>query len=312
MTQKDNPAAYIEPLHINGMNGRMLHLPARSKKTARYETLMVYGHHSTLERWWGLAQNLNDFGAVVMPDLPGFGGMDSFYRIGRRATLDDYADYMAAFIKMRYRRRRVSIVAVSYGFLVITRMLQRYPELAPKIDYLVSAAGYMRHDNFVFSRHRQQAYVWFARAFRRQPLLWVFRHVLTSGTVLRAAYARTHNAKHKFAAARDDAGAYEAMMDMEVHLWRVNDARTHLSTTVDLLTVDNCTVPINIPVWHVFTPNDNYFDNGVVEQQMRVVFSDYHGLEISTASHVPSVIATKAEAAVLVPPKLRRLLAKRT
>jgi len=36
----------------------------------------------------------------------GIRGMDSFYKIGRAPTLDAFADYLAAFIKMRYRNRR--------------------------------------------------------------------------------------------------------------------------------------------------------------------------------------------------------------
>jgi pimeloyl-ACP methyl ester carboxylesterase len=127
MKNQTNPAECIEPLHINGMRGRMLHLPAKNKN--KREILVIYGHHSLLERWWGLVQNFNDFGGVTMPDLPGFGGMESFHKIGKQATLDNYADYMAAFIKLRYRRKKVSIVGISFGFLVATRMLQRYPEL---------------------------------------------------------------------------------------------------------------------------------------------------------------------------------------
>src|ERR1039458_3592274 len=78
-------ADYIVPLNINGMDGRMLRLPAPKGKPA--ELLFVYGHHSSLERWWGLAQVMNRYGAVTMPDLPGFGGMDSFYKIGKKPSI---------------------------------------------------------------------------------------------------------------------------------------------------------------------------------------------------------------------------------
>src|SRR6185312_14576812 len=110
---ESKPADYIQPLYINGLNGRMLHTPSVSRKYTR-EILLVYGHHALLERWWGLVENLRELGNVTMPDLPGFGGMDSFYKIGRTPTLDAFADYLAAFIKMRYRNRRVTIVGISF------------------------------------------------------------------------------------------------------------------------------------------------------------------------------------------------------
>src|ERR1700741_1092962 len=127
-TTLKGPADHIVPLYINGMNGRMLHIPGPAH--TKREILFIYGHHSTLERWWGLVQDLNQYGTVTMPDLPGFGGMDSFYRIGQKPTIDNLADYLAAFIKMHYKKRKFTIAGLSFGFLVATRMLQRYPEMA--------------------------------------------------------------------------------------------------------------------------------------------------------------------------------------
>src|SRR5437899_499489 len=93
-----NVQDYIVPLNINGMEGRMLHLPA-PKSRQDCHILYIYGHHSSLERWWGLAQAFNEFGEVTAPDLPGFGGMDSFYTIGKKPDLDNMADYLASFVK---------------------------------------------------------------------------------------------------------------------------------------------------------------------------------------------------------------------
>lgn len=301
-------AEYIQPLNMNGLNGRMLYLPA-TKKTNR-EILVIYGHHALLERWWGLVQNFSDFGSVTMPDIPGFGGMDSFYKIGQSATLDNYADYLAAFIKMRYKRKRVSIVGISFGFLVATRMLQRNPELVGRVDFLISAAGFMRRDDFIFSKRRFLFYRYLAGTFSYPPLPFVFRHLALSAPVLRSAYARTNNAKHKFAQANGDRTEFNQMMDMEIQLWQKNDVRTYLRTTVELLTVDNCKVQVDLPVWHVYTKNDHFFDHCVVEQHMQVVFSEYHGAPIKLKSHTISVLADKEEAADMVPQVLRRALRK--
>ena len=94
-TTLKQPADYIQPLNINGLEGRMLHVPAPPKK--HREILLLYGHHAKLERWWSLVENLQQYGSVTMPDLPGFGGMDSFYRVHRRPTIDAFADYLADY-----------------------------------------------------------------------------------------------------------------------------------------------------------------------------------------------------------------------
>jgi hypothetical protein len=83
-----------------------------------------------------------------------------------------------------------------------------------------------------------------------------------------------------------------------------------MRTTIELLTVDNCKVLIDLPVWHVYTKNDHFFDHRIVEQHMRVVFSEFHGAPIKLKSHTISVLATKKESADMIPTALRKAIKK--
>jgi pimeloyl-ACP methyl ester carboxylesterase len=303
-----NANDYIQPLNMNGLQGRMLHMPAPARTNR--ELLVLYGHHALLERWWGLVQNFNTYGAVTMPDLPGFGGMDSFHKIGQKPTIDNFADYLASFIKLRYKRRRVTIIGISFGFVVATRMLQRYPDIAKKVDIVISAAGFAHHDDFKFTHRRLLTYRAITRIVSCPPVAVLFRHTALSPWVLRKAYARTHNAKHKFAEVAALPEKFEAMMSVEIDLWHLNDVRTHFATTNEFLRLDNCKQQVNLPVWHVYTKHDQYFDEKVVEQHLRVIFSDYEAAVANMENHVVSVLADKKETAPFIPHKLRRYLSK--
>lgn len=298
-------AEYIQPLYVNGLNGRMLHAPARRKKYNR-QILLVYGHHALLERWWGLVENLQDCGHVTMPDLPGFGGMDSFYEIGQAPTLDNYADYMAAFIKMRYRNRRVTLVGISFGFLVLTRMLQRYPELAKKVDLVVSIVGFMHHEDFLFPPRTRMWYARLARAFATPPVAFLIRYCGLNKFVIKNLYVRLPAGKRRFIEMTP--ADFAELMDFEVRLWQCNDVKTHWRTTSEFLNIDNCKQQINLPVWHVASKADHYFNNYTVEQHMRVVYSDYRQSVMNSPAHTPSVLGDKKELAIMVPPALRRIL----
>ena len=127
MAKTDSFSRYIHLLDINGLRGRMVVLPAQHG--ADTEILFSHGRHSSLERWRPLLEYLRRFGRVTAPDLPGFGGMDSFYALGKKPTLDAYAGYLGAFMTLRFRRKRVVIVAEGFGFAAATRMLQRYPQM---------------------------------------------------------------------------------------------------------------------------------------------------------------------------------------
>ena len=301
------PADYIVSLNMNGLKGRMLRLPAANKSHNR-EILLMYGHHALIERWWGLAQTLNAYGNVTIPDLPGFGGMDSFAKIGKAPTIDNFADYLAAFIKLRYRRRRVTIVGISFGFVVATRMLQRYPELAKKVDLVVSMVGFMHKDDFLFSWQEHTFARVMSRVISQPPVAFVVRHAFLNSFFIKGVYRHWGRAKRRFADTPPD--EFARMLDFEVLLWQKNDVRTHWATTAEFLGVDNCKKPIALPVWHVSSKNDHYFDNRIVEQHMRVVFSEYHYATMNISAHTPSVLADKKGLSVMVPPELRRVLAK--
>jgi len=309
MAKKTKQAAdFIVPLNINGLEGRMMHLPA-PKAHADREILIVYGHHSSLERWWGFAQNFNKYGAVVMPDLPGFGGMESFYKLGKEPTLDNMADYLASFVQWRYKRKKVVIVGLSFGFLVATRMLQRYPALTKKVELLVSAVGFSHYEDFVFSRTRLRIYRALSKFITHRPMPFIFRYTALDPWVLRRAYHKTFNARKKFAGASPE--DMERMMDMEIVLWHANDVRTHWFTTHQMLTVDNCTKQVNLPVWHVAAGTDQYFHAHLVEQHMRIIFSDFYNFPNSSKLHAPSVIATAKESASFIPIAMRRELQRK-
>lgn len=306
-TQTTEAAEYIQPLSINGLEGRMLRAPMPARKSR--EILLIYGHHAKLERWLGLVENLHQYGAITMPDLPGFGGMDSFHKIGKRPTIDNFADYLAAFVKLRYRRKRVTIVAVSFGFVVVTRMLQRYPELVKKVDLLVSVVGFMHRDDFKFPAGRQRNYARLTRLFATRPVALFIRYGCLNQFVLTNLYTRMPASKKRFVEVQPE--QLKATMKFEVELWQSNNVRTHWLTTSEFLKLDNCSTKVDLPVWHVATEGDHYFDNNIVEQHMRIVFKDYHLVLAASKAHTPPILATKKEMSVLLPPALRRVLARK-
>jgi pimeloyl-ACP methyl ester carboxylesterase len=301
-----NPADFIVPLNINGLEGRMLRMPGDAKRRD-VEILLVYGHHASLERWWGLALALRHYGTVTMPDLPGFGGMDSFYKIGKKPTIDNLADYLAAVVKLRYKRKRIVIIGMSFGFVIATRMLQRYPELSKKVLLLVSIVGFAHKDDFTFSKVRYYSYLNAARIFRLRVPATIFRRVALNSLILRHLYKRTHNARDKFSGATTkDELAY--LLDVEIGLWHENDVRTYMYTTTQFLQFDNCASQIDLPVWQVSAHDDRFFDNYLIEQHMRIIFSDFHDIPSKMTTHAPSVIASEKMATLLLPIKLRRVL----
>jgi pimeloyl-ACP methyl ester carboxylesterase len=243
-----------------------------------------------------------------MADLPGFGGMDSFTKINRKPDIDAFADYMAAFIKLRFKRKRITVVAISFGFVVITRMLQRYPELSKKVDLLVSLVGFMHMDDFVYRPQTQRFYVRATRVFATRPMAVFIRYAGLNKLVLKTLYTQLPNSKRRMIEVTPK--EFSTTMDFEVKLWQANDVRTHWLTTSEFLQLDNCKSKVDLPVIHVVSKEDNYFDNEHVKQHMLIVFNSYRRYVANTKAHTPSVLADKKATGVMLPPGLRRILSQ--
>ncbi len=296
------PEDFIVPLNMNGLEGRMMRLPSKTKK--KREILFLYGSHSSLERWWGLAEELSKFGNVTMPDFPGLGGMTPLYKIGQQPTVDNLADYLASFIKLKYRNKRVTIMGMSLGFVIATRMLQKYPELTKKVDMLVSIVGFAQGKDLIFTKKRLFIYRNASRIFARKWPAFFFHHIALNPFLIRLVYHRTMNAKEKF---KDmDGEQFERTMQMEINLWHINDIRTQFKNYLEIFKLDNTKKRVNLPVYHVAAKGDRYFNNVRVEEHMRRVFDDFEIFYSATPNHAPTIIATTREAAPFFPPALRK------
>lgn len=296
---------YLSPLSINGLNGRMMHLPAPKKK--KRNILLIYGHHASLERTFGLAQALNRYGSVTTPDMPGFGGMDSFYKIGKKPTLDNMADYLAAFIKLRFKKQPITIVGVSLGFVVATRMLQKYPHMTSRVDLNISAFGFTHKDDFKMSRRKKAVVTRLTRV-----LSWRLPGLLAKALLRKSVIRRMYKNNDLKAHSSDETPERrQSRLDFEVWLWQNNDIRTHFFTLSQMMSLNLCNDKVALPVYQVAVTADQYLDNHIVEQHMRVIFTDYVYLPVLHArAHAPTIIANAKEASVFVPPKLRTILNK--
>lgn len=298
-------ADYITELNMDGMQGRMLRMPSSHKNRNR-EILMIYGHHASIERMQGLVEELAKYGDVTVPDLPGLGGMDSFYTVGKKPTLDNMADYLASFVRMRYKRKKVAILAMSFGFVVATRMLQRHPSLTNKVDLLVSIVGFVHSEDFRYDKRTYNMLRYGSSICSRRVPAWIIQHLLLRGPLIRATYNLVADRHVKMKDA--DEAERKKRIDFEIVLWQINDVRTYMDNGVSMLTLDLCDRQVKLPVYHIAVDNDRYFNNQVVEQHLNIIFDTVYMVPSKMGGHAPTVVATAKEAAPFIPTKIRRLL----
>lgn len=298
----------IQPLNMNGLEGRMLRVKSSNRKFEKQEIMLIYGSHASIERMYGFAVYLAKFGNVTLPDLPGCGGMQSLEKNGSEPTIDNLADYLASFVKLKYRNKKVVIFGMSLGFVVVTRMLQRYPELNKRVSLLVSLAGFSNGNDFMMSEVKRKRLARSAKLVSVKPLSWLYYNLALHPLMIKTVYTKKENARRKLDHLTEEQRANA--IDFEVMLWRNNDARTYLKTSAEMLFINNSTVSIPLVVHHVSVDNDQYFDNNRVEQHMRIIFKDFKEHHASMPNHAPSILADPEEASQLLPASLQKELRK--
>lgn len=99
-------------------------------------------------------------------------------------------------------------------------------------------------------------------------------------------------------------------VEFEVNLWRQDDTRTYMRMAIEMFTIDNCSKQVNLPVHHISVNEDQYFDHSVVEQHLRIIFTDFIDHEAFIPNHAPSILATKEEAQPFIPKSITKVLEK--
>ncbi len=284
----------IVPLYMNGLYGRMLRLPPPAGKTK--QILVVYGLHDNLEKIMPLARDLNRYGSVTVPDLPGLGGMQSFYRIGHKPTIDNLADYVAAFIKLRFKRGKVAIIGLGFGFAITTRLLQKYPELTKRVDLLVSSVGFVHSDDFILKRHNHVALLTTASLFSQRLPAWIGRNFLLKPRVLRAT--------NRLMSTNVSSRSTKRVVD----ILPPTDLRTYMAVNKTMLTMNLCAPPVTTSLYHLST-KDPHIDHRVLEQHLKVIFAKVH---IFPAKKLKPTKTRQSQTTTYPPlsPRIRRLLAK--
>lgn len=130
---------YIYFLDVNGMNGRHVRLPSRSK--TNNQIVVFGGFLSSAEKHFGMLEYLRDFGEVHYIDLPGYGGMDSLYKIDEFPLCDNYGDYIFSVLKTLKSINQPIVISLGSSITFISNLLVRHPTSRKRIKRVIHIDG---------------------------------------------------------------------------------------------------------------------------------------------------------------------------
>lgn len=266
-------------------SGRYAFLASRETNSQSIcNVVLVYGHHSTLERWLPLARELTRFGCVWIPDLPGFGGMDEE---PDSCNLDMYADHLAEFVSAVVGGGPLLLCGGSFGFVVIKEAVGRHRNLAMSSLGVVSVGGFVAGSSLKLKTWQKICIKVFARATRH-------RFVALSARALLLTYPAARLVDLTFGLTRKRAGADRkrsaALCAADLALWRANSIATHWATLESMLGLRRART-LDLPCVHIQNPADPYISYSANVLALGRVFADLYVSAPEWVGHMPALDA---------------------
>jgi pimeloyl-ACP methyl ester carboxylesterase len=293
----------ISKINYHGLKGRAMTAPYSGihKSTSPGEILLIGGSHSSLERMTGVAEYLSRVGTITAIDWPGSGGMDSLYQLKKTADFDNLAAYLKWFIEKKYPKdQKINVVGMSLGFVLVTRMLQNYPEMIGRMNVVISFVGFVDQTDFHTKPWARRLILSSSWLCEHRPFAAIMRRAWCNRPILRIVYGHTGNEKFQDV-------DFEKTLDMEVTLWQINDIRTYARTIHDMFRLHDLR-PVDMAVHHVAMRGDRYFDNTKVKKHLSQIFRDVHIMWSASQNHAPSVVANAGDAAAFIPAEMLAIL----
>ena len=144
------------------------------------------------------------------------------------------ADYLASFIKLKYKRKRLSIVGVGFGFVLVTRMLQRNPDLTGKVNLLICLNGYAHKDDFIVKPLDRKIMQLYSTLFSNRLMAGILKISLYSTPALSVRYPLKNFKSGK------NGPSKEFICQFTIDLIKNSDLRTRMFLKRELLKLDNC------------------------------------------------------------------------
>jgi pimeloyl-ACP methyl ester carboxylesterase len=289
-------AEHTITVNLGGLDSQILYIPALTHKN--HNILLVYGHFGTLANYFSLAKDLASYGNITVAELPGFSNHQSLYKIHDKPTIDELADYLVTVVNYRFRKKRLTIIGIGFGVVVVTRMLQRHSSLVRRVNIVISIDGMAHHDDLnTLSRGQRRGDALLLRILSWRLSAQILKNTDLSDSLLE----RIYNLRAK--TPKKDT-VKQRLID-----WHVHDFRTYMRTISELLKLDNCGQPVNVRFAQVWSGTLTALDREVTDQHLQVIFNDFQLItgEKKISKRADSI---KQMYAVKIPKPLHRLLLK--
>ncbi|MCW1908532.1 MAG: alpha/beta hydrolase [Candidatus Saccharibacteria bacterium] len=298
----------ILPYTYLGLQGRYGMWSSKNSSDKRV-FVIVYGQHASLERLEPLVTIFRTYGDVYVVDNPGFGGMDPAYSIGKYPDLHFQAGHVHNFIDNYLPKdKQLTIIGISYGFQIVTQLLEDFPDLQTRTEDVVNMVGCLSYRDLDMPLSYKIPLIYLL-AFPGRTWLGsnIFKLVARRRVII-AVYMLTKPIQVKLrGVSRQQAIAYASE---QASLWIDNDPRTHGAAAWDFVARNDVSqLKLDVDAIHLSVPGDHIINSQRVKKGMEAVFNKVSSFDIALDNHAPlDLDADDIEA--IIPEGLARILKK--
>lgn len=291
------PPEFIKKAKVLGSNVRYADLKPEISKDPDTAIVFLAGQKSPLERFFPFSEYFAQFYRTYNYEIPGMGLQSR--APDNPATIHNMSLELAEFIKNVVEEKKIIIVAGSVGFWFTTEALLHTKEIRKRVVKIIALVGLLGRKTFGFSGVKRRILLTICKLFQTKTANKLITKFLKNDRLVRIYAKHLIKKRHLSHLPETLQKEYEAF---EIFLLQIGDWRIHFSTIEQYLTTDvSSNEKIDIPLFSLFTPHDQFFP---VENQRRTFAETYTDVvwePIHLKQHAPLIVKDYHEYKDIIP-----------
>lgn len=271
-----------------------------NSKTSDSTIVLLMGQHSSIERWKGLYEFLNEFGHYVSPEYPGTG--KSIRNPDFNPNKENIVKWVTWFINNKCRSDNLIFLAGSAGFFYLTHAFHSELSLRTKTKGVIGISAFtgkeclntdlFRLDPVFKLLSAKLGSKAFKKTIKSKAFYTIMKRMVIASDKLFSTYPKE---------------IQEKIIETEYSLWLNEDPYTYFSMAYDFLHSKSPDTVVDIPIISARPLKDRYI-NPVSDEYIKKIYPKATFSTINYHRHAPHYTATAKEIAEFIPEDCKTFL----
>ena len=185
-------------------------------------------------------------------------------------------------------------------------MLQKYPEIAKKVDVVFNVSSFAHHDDLKVTGFKKFRLRFYTKFFTYNLPSTIYRGILLRPHLYNRLSKRMRDIQQK---SNYDPKEFKTKYNLDLKIRKKMSVKTQMFTLNELLHLDNCQHVIDLPLWCVNGLHEGHLFLDNVDQHLKIIYKSVHKVKLKKHPVDLFMSYSSEEIDQMMPARLKKVLA---